>query len=163
MLGVLGRPADAVAAYQQVINRYGDDPVPTLREAVARQPLLSRKPETVEDLTDPTLWWAAVPCFNAPDWHRISVKDPSTDARCASKLRCCRGILAKISRLYRMVCVARSATMALMNPAGEGVVVSSEPIAVADFVGAPQRRRCHIGPEIALAFLCPRRGEPFHL
>ncbi|MDT5407885.1 MAG: hypothetical protein QOG14_105, partial [Mycobacterium sp.] len=28
--GELGRPADALAAYQQVIDRYGDDPAPAL-------------------------------------------------------------------------------------------------------------------------------------
>ena len=33
--GELGRPADALAAYQQVIDRYGDDPAPALRERVA--------------------------------------------------------------------------------------------------------------------------------
>jgi tetratricopeptide (TPR) repeat protein len=33
--GELGRPADALAAFQQVIDRYGDDPAPALRERVA--------------------------------------------------------------------------------------------------------------------------------
>jgi len=35
-LRALGRPADALAAYQQVITDYGDDPAPALREPVAR-------------------------------------------------------------------------------------------------------------------------------
>jgi hypothetical protein len=34
--GELGRPADALAAYQQVIDRYGEDPVPALRAGVER-------------------------------------------------------------------------------------------------------------------------------
>jgi hypothetical protein len=33
---MMGRPAEELAAYQQVIDRYGDDPAPALREAVAR-------------------------------------------------------------------------------------------------------------------------------
>jgi tetratricopeptide (TPR) repeat protein len=33
--GELGRPADALAAFQAVIDRYGDDPAPALREQVA--------------------------------------------------------------------------------------------------------------------------------
>jgi tetratricopeptide (TPR) repeat protein len=33
--GELGRPADALAAFQQVIDRYGEDPAPALRERVA--------------------------------------------------------------------------------------------------------------------------------
>ena len=33
--GELGRPADALAAFQQVIDRYGEDPAPDLREQVA--------------------------------------------------------------------------------------------------------------------------------
>jgi tetratricopeptide (TPR) repeat protein len=36
MLGRLGRSADALAAYQQVITDYGDDPAPALREQVAK-------------------------------------------------------------------------------------------------------------------------------
>jgi tetratricopeptide (TPR) repeat protein len=32
----LGRPQDALAAYQQVVDDYGDDPSPVLRERVAR-------------------------------------------------------------------------------------------------------------------------------
>jgi TolA-binding protein len=36
VLGELGRSADALAAYQQVIDRYGDDPAPALREQVAK-------------------------------------------------------------------------------------------------------------------------------
>ena len=35
-LRVLGRSADAVAAYQQVVDRYGDDPAPALRHRLAR-------------------------------------------------------------------------------------------------------------------------------
>ncbi len=35
VLGELGRSADAVGAYE-VLARYGDDPAPALREAVAR-------------------------------------------------------------------------------------------------------------------------------
>ena len=35
-LEVLGRSGDAVAAYQQVIDRYGDDFSPGVREAVFR-------------------------------------------------------------------------------------------------------------------------------
>jgi len=35
MLGRLGRSADTLAAYQQVITDYGDDPAPALRERVA--------------------------------------------------------------------------------------------------------------------------------
>ena len=31
----MGRSADALAAYQQVVDRYGDDPAPALREQVA--------------------------------------------------------------------------------------------------------------------------------
>jgi len=34
--GELGRPADALAAYQQVIDRYGEDPAPALRAGVER-------------------------------------------------------------------------------------------------------------------------------
>jgi tetratricopeptide (TPR) repeat protein len=34
--GELGRPADAVAAYKQLIDRYGGDPAPELREQVAK-------------------------------------------------------------------------------------------------------------------------------
>ena len=34
--GELGRPADALAAFQQVIDRYGEDPAPALRERVER-------------------------------------------------------------------------------------------------------------------------------
>jgi tetratricopeptide (TPR) repeat protein len=34
-LAALGRPADALAAFQQVIDRYGEDPAPALREQVA--------------------------------------------------------------------------------------------------------------------------------
>jgi hypothetical protein len=34
-LGGLGRGEDAVAAYEQVVSRYGDDPTPALRELVA--------------------------------------------------------------------------------------------------------------------------------
>ena len=33
--GELGRFAEALAAYQQVIDRYGEDPAPALRERVA--------------------------------------------------------------------------------------------------------------------------------
>ena len=77
-------------------------------------------------------------------------------------LRCCRGILAKISRLYRMVCVARSATMALMSPAGEGVVVSSEPIAVADFVGPDNGDAVTSDPRSHLHFCAPEGAEPSH-
>ena len=36
VLGELGRSEDAVRAYQQVIDRYGDDPAPALREQTAK-------------------------------------------------------------------------------------------------------------------------------
>jgi hypothetical protein len=32
--GELGRPADALAAHQQVVDRYGEDPAPTMRKRV---------------------------------------------------------------------------------------------------------------------------------
>jgi hypothetical protein len=35
-LGVLGRSDEAVEAYQRVIDDYGQDPAPALRERVAR-------------------------------------------------------------------------------------------------------------------------------
>jgi tetratricopeptide (TPR) repeat protein len=35
VLGNLGRFAEALAAYKQVIDRYGEDPAPALRERVA--------------------------------------------------------------------------------------------------------------------------------
>jgi len=41
-LGMLGRPADALAAYQQVITDYRDDLAPALREAVAKALLGTR-------------------------------------------------------------------------------------------------------------------------
>jgi hypothetical protein len=34
--GELGRPADALAAFQQVIDRYGEDPAPALRARVEK-------------------------------------------------------------------------------------------------------------------------------
>jgi hypothetical protein len=34
--GELGRPADALAAFQAVIDRYGEDPAPALRARVER-------------------------------------------------------------------------------------------------------------------------------
>ncbi len=36
MFGNLGRFAEALAAYQQVIDRYGEDPAPALRARVER-------------------------------------------------------------------------------------------------------------------------------
>jgi tetratricopeptide (TPR) repeat protein len=36
VLGELGRPSEAVAVYDEVLERYGDDPDPALREHVAR-------------------------------------------------------------------------------------------------------------------------------
>src|ERR1700682_2378782 len=50
-------------------------PPPPCARRSRERPLLSRKPETVEDLTDPTLWWAAV-VFQRARLRRISVKDP---------------------------------------------------------------------------------------
>jgi hypothetical protein len=35
-VGVLGRSDEAIEAYQGVIDDYGQDPAPTLREIVAR-------------------------------------------------------------------------------------------------------------------------------
>ena len=35
-LGALGRSADEMATYREVLARYGDDPAPALREVVAR-------------------------------------------------------------------------------------------------------------------------------
>ena len=35
-LGVLGRSADAVAVYEEVVARYGEDPAAALREVVAQ-------------------------------------------------------------------------------------------------------------------------------
>jgi hypothetical protein len=36
MFGELGRFAEALAAFQQVIDRYGEDPAPALRAGVER-------------------------------------------------------------------------------------------------------------------------------
>ena len=36
MLSELGRNEEAVAAYEEVVSRFGDDPAPALREQVAR-------------------------------------------------------------------------------------------------------------------------------
>jgi hypothetical protein len=36
VFGELGRFAEELAAYQQVIDRYGEDPAPALRERVER-------------------------------------------------------------------------------------------------------------------------------
>jgi len=50
--GELGRSADALAAFQAVIDRYGDDPAPALRAGRASDYFLFRHPRTPGDLTD---------------------------------------------------------------------------------------------------------------
>ena len=58
--GELGRPADALAAFQAVIDRYGEDPAPALREQVAAA--LRRKGEVLGELGRPA---AALAAFQA--------------------------------------------------------------------------------------------------
>ena len=48
ILGELGRSEEAVAAYDQVLDRYGDDPAPALREQAAKA--LNNKGVTLGDL-----------------------------------------------------------------------------------------------------------------
>jgi hypothetical protein len=53
MFGALDRFAEALAAaYQQVIDRYGEDPAPALRAGRASDYFLFRHPRTPGDLTD---------------------------------------------------------------------------------------------------------------
>lgn len=51
MLRELGRPEDGVAAYDQVLDRFSDDPAPALREKVAI--VLCNKGVTLEALGRP--------------------------------------------------------------------------------------------------------------